>query len=355
MTATTAVRDDRAFCSEMLPTVSRTFAICFRLLPEELEHPVLVAYLLCRIADTFEDTATIAASERARLLGHFSTCLEEGGPDAAVLRDAFANPRSDEELLVREADAVLREFRRLPAEHRGAIRPWVQEMSSGMAEFVRRQETRRGTELEALTTVEDLEQYCYYVAGTVGHMLTALFKLHHGPKDADRFAHLSALATSFALGLQLTNIIKDVGDDRRRGWSFIPLQLCEVAGIRPEDLQSGRYDDEGRRVMQLLIDKAKRHLHDALDYTVTVPRRHAGIRQFCLTSLYFAVQTLRLAERDERLLDPHHKVKITRRAVFLTVRMTKVVARSNLLVRLYFRWLAGHRWVRTPYAAAPAS
>ncbi len=340
----TTAANDRAFCDAMLPKVSRTFAICVRLLPRNLEHPVLIAYLLCRIADTIEDSTTLAAAEQDRLFAHFSGCLNEGGPDAEPLREAFADTGTDEELLAREADTVLREFRALPSEQQDAVRPWVQEMCAGMAEFTRRAEDRPGAHLEALGTVEELDRYCYYVAGTVGHLLTELFALHGGTVGSERHDRLRVLSTSFGLGLQLTNIIKDVADDRARGWSFVPRQLCEVAGIRPEDLQDERFSEAGRRVMLLLIDKAKRHLDDALEYTTTLPRAEYGIRLFCLTSLYFAVRTLHLAERDHRLLDPHHKVKITRGQVYRTIVATRLVAPSNLLVRTYFRRLAGAGW-----------
>ncbi len=343
----------REFCASMLPKVSRTFAVCIRLLPADLEHPVLVAYLLCRIADTFEDTTRLPVDQRVHLLDHFSRALDDDASQADELRQAFAEPQSDEELLVREAGVVLQEYRTLAVAQRAAIRPWVQEMCRGMAEFVQRE--RVGHTLAALSTVDELERYCYYVAGTVGHLLTALFKVHYRLGDEDRFVHLKSLATSFGLGLQLTNIIKDVGDDQRRGWSFVPSQLCERAGIRPEDLHDDRVGAQARTVMQVLIDKAKGHLRDALEYSTTLPRRDSGVRQFCLTSLYFAVQTLRLAEQDARLLHPHHKVKITRDDVFRTVRMTRVVAPSNLLIRWYFRMLAGPRWDATSPRPAPTS
>ncbi len=348
----TTAANDRAFCDAMLPKVSRTFAICVRLLPRDLEHPVLIAYLLCRIADTIEDSTTLAAAEQDRLFAHFSSCLDDGGPDAEPLREAFADAGTDEELLARQADTVLREFRALPSEQQDAVRPWVQEMCAGMAEFARRAEDGPGAHLEALGTVEELDRYCYYVAGTVGHLLTELFALHSGTDGGERHDRLRALSTSFGLGLQLTNIIKDVADDRARGWSFVPRQLCEVAGIRPEDLQDERFSEAGHRVMLLLIDKAKRHLDDALEYATTLPRAEYGIRLFCLTSLYFAVRTLHLAERDHRLLDPHHKVKITRGQVYRTIVATRLVAPSNLLIRTYFRRLAGAGWDER-YAEAP--
>jgi len=107
---------EREFCEGMLPKVSRTFAVCIRLLPDDLEHAVLVAYLLCRVADTIEDSPYLEPCERTRLLEAFGRCLDPEGADAALLRDTFESVSSDEELLAREADTVLAEFRRLPVE-----------------------------------------------------------------------------------------------------------------------------------------------------------------------------------------------------------------------------------------------
>lgn len=340
--------DARDFCYAMLPKVSRTFAICIRLLPRELEYPVLVAYLLCRIADTIEDSTRLTADAKVRLLARFRDGLNPNGSALDPLVEAFAAPIRDEERLAHHAPLVLAEFLALPAAQRDAIRPWVREMCDGMAEFVARGRTPGGG-LEALATVEELDRYCYFVAGTVGHLLTALFQLHSRLGNTRR-GGLEELAASFGLGLQLTNIVKDVADDRRRGWSFVPRQLCQLAGISPEELHEGTHRDQARHVMHLLIEKAKGHLLDALEYSTRLPRRAYGIRLFCLTSLYFAVRTLRLAEGDPRLLDPHHKVKITRGQVWRTVAMTRVLAPINVFVRAYFRWLAGRDWWGRPAA-----
>ena len=336
---------DRAYCRGILPRVSRTFALCIPLLPAGLEYATLVAYLVCRVADTIEDAVSLAPETKASLLNTWARALEDGGPGESLLGTPFPSPASDDERLVNDADIVLREFHRLPPSHREAVRPWVREMCSGMAEFVRRPPGGIGT-------VEDLDRYTYYVAGTVGHLLTRLFRLHDPRPAAGRYERLEALATSFGRGLQLTNIIKDVADDRRRGFSFIPHQLCLLAGIRPEELQDARRSSEARRVLLTLIEKAKRHLTDALAYSTTLPRRLYGVRLFCLTSLFFAVRTLRLAERDAKLLDPAHKAKISRADVYRTLATTRLIAPSNALVRAYFRLLAGARWPAA--AAAPA-
>ncbi len=314
-----------------------------------------MAYLLCRIADTIEDSMTLDPASKARLLQAFGHALGDPTDDAEAVRAAFPDPVTDEEQLAHHADLVLRELRRLPAPQQRAVRPWVQDMSRGMAEFAQRKGQSGTSHLEALGTVAELDRYCYIVAGTVGHLLTELFHLHAGSRSRARYDRLKAHATSFGLGLQLTNIIKDVTDDRRRGWSFVPRELCQLAGITPDELHDGRHLSAATQVMHLLIAKAKSHLLDALEYSTSLSRRQYGVRLFCLTSLYFAVQTLRLAERDDRLLDPDHKVKITRPEVLHTIAMSRIVAPSNVAVRWYFHRLAGPAWHRVPTPAVPAS
>jgi len=329
-----------AYCSDMLPKVSRTFALCIRLLPRDLEPPVLIAYLLCRIADTIEDAADLTGSEKASLLTHFSSCLDDEGLDVGPLLSRFENPRTDEEELASQADVVLAEFRRLPSFQRSAIQPWVQEMCSGMAGFAEDHQEGDAESPRVLATVNDLERYCYFVAGTVGHLLTDLFASVRLAVTPRHYAQLKPLATSFGLGLQLTNIIKDVADDRRRGWSFVPQELCDEAGVRPGDLHDPDRGRQAHQAMQALIQKAREHLKDALEYCTRLPHSEYRVRLFCLTSLYFAARTLRLAGHDARLLDPTHKVKITRGEVYRTVATTAVIASSNTLVRAYFKLLA---------------
>jgi farnesyl-diphosphate farnesyltransferase len=329
---------DREFCRAILPKVSRTFALGIRLLPTPLEHAVRTSYLLCRIADTLEDAPHLPAPRKQELLDGFRECLDRPDADGAAVAAAFPAPATHEETLVHECGRVLQTFRALSPEERDAVRPWVQEMARGMAEFAARRGTREG--LAALASVAELDRYCYYVAGTVGHLLTGLFRIHHRRMSAGRYRRLEGLATSFGLGLQLTNIIKDVADDRRRGWSFVPRDLCEVAGVRPDDLQDPSHGSEARQVMAALIAKAKTHLGDALAYCTTLPAAAYRIRIFCLTSLYFAIRTLRVAERDPRLLDPGHKVKITRGEVYRTVAATHLIAPFDPLVRGYYLHLA---------------
>src|SRR3954464_5598457 len=64
------------FCREILPAVSRTFALSIRLLPGELGAAVRDAYLLCRIADTIEDAPDLPADDKAALLDRLAACFD---------------------------------------------------------------------------------------------------------------------------------------------------------------------------------------------------------------------------------------------------------------------------------------
>ena len=78
------IREAERFGREILPAVSRTFALSVQLLRGDLGRSVLCAYLLCRIADTIEDDAHATPEDKARLLGEFLR-----GLDAAATADAF--------------------------------------------------------------------------------------------------------------------------------------------------------------------------------------------------------------------------------------------------------------------------
>lgn len=335
---------DAAFCQRMLPLVSRTFAACIGLLPRRLSYEVLIAYLLCRIADTIEDAPELSNGEKHRLLHDFAQRLDAGTLDEIAQTFAQLEHIGPDQELVIHGDRVLREYRNLRPASQAAIAPWVVEMCHGMADFscdARLQPSTSG--MQALMDLSDLDRYCYFVAGTVGHLLTELFAIHHPRLTRRHYSRMKSLATSFGLGLQLTNIIKDVADDSQRGWSFVPRRLCEELGTSPETLLDPAHEQAAKAVMAQLIAKAQAHLDDALAYCQAIPRSAYRIRLFCLTPLYFAVRTLTRARHDPRLLDPQHKVKISRTEVYRTLRTSALVAPTNTMVSGYYRRLLAQR------------
>ena len=106
-------------------------------------------------------------------------------------------------------------------------------MANGMGQFQLR------AEKQGLQSLDELDQYCYYVAGVVGQMLTRLFCLHSAAVAKNHDA-LMALAISFGQGLQMTNILKDVWEDYQLGACWLPRQLFAEEGFDLRDLSTGR-------------------------------------------------------------------------------------------------------------------
>ena len=176
-----STRDDdprrgcRAVRREILPAVSRTFALSIRLLPGALGRAVRTAYLLCRIADTIEDEPRMPASEKAVLFDELLRCFDD--PAAADEFPAAASTASQGEpadvRLANHADLVFALYRVPASATQAHVRRWVGEMIVGMRKFVLLYP--HGIRIQSL---EEYKEYCYYVAGTVGYLLTDLWHEH---------------------------------------------------------------------------------------------------------------------------------------------------------------------------------
>ena len=306
------IREAARFAHEILPSVSRTFAISIRFLPGTLGTAVCTAYLLCRIADTVEDDGTTAPERRAELLEQFLRTLED-----AEAADAFpslaASLKGDAAhlTLVSRTDLVLVLFRTLPPETRARVAHWVREMGAGMAKFVRAYPA--GIRIQ---TVAEYKEYCYYVAGTVGFMLTDLWHLHAHAVGQREFDRLSAKCQAFGEALQTVNILKDIAWDAEHENSiYIPAQELAAQGSGHETLLSPSHLEKNHKAVARFIELARADLDDALEYILMIPRRSFAVRAFCVLPLLFAYATLRDLSRSRAMLTPGGAVKISRREV----------------------------------------
>ncbi len=291
------LHDDIAYCRGVLPGVSRTFALGIERLGEPLRDEVGIAYLVCRVLDTIEDTTSLPPVARAGLLDRSAVELAHprlAGSCAEAIRALFAEPALDgpDHRLCRSADRVVRALHAMRPEAVDAMRRSLREMGEGMAATVRRELGGDGFQLD---TMADLERYCYYVAGTVGHLLTNLFALDRPAIRGAVEARLRAREVSFGLGLQVTNIIKNVTDDVARGVAYVPRFLFDRAGIDLETLVADPADPRGRKVTAGLVEHTLPWLDQALEYTLAIPRSERDLRQFCALPLLLAVRTLALA------------------------------------------------------------
>lgn len=281
----------------LLERTSRTFALSIPPLPDDLRRQVTIAYLLFRIADTFEDAAAWTVEQRTAALDDFIRLLREGDRAEAerlARRWVAAKPATHAGYLqlLEAVPAVLADFLTLPRAAVDTIREHVIRSAEGMAGWVER--TRDG-ELR-LTGVDDLRAYCYTVAGIVGEMLTELFLI--GARQLDPVAsYLKARATLFGEGLQLVNILKDSAADRAEGRSYLPegVDVAEVFALARADLVA------------------------ASEYILALQRAHAplGIIKFTAVPVQLAWASLAKIEKN----GPGSK--IGRTEVFLLIRQVE--------------------------------
>lgn len=315
---------------DMLRAASRTFAIGIERLPGGLGDAVMVAYLLLRVSDYLEDNQDMPPDRKVALLKLWDDVLA-GEADVETLTSQFAavDPGNPDAIVAEHAADVIARLRALPPEVQTPIVKNVRDSTQGMARWV-----ARGP---VVGDEADMDDYMHEVAGRVGYLLTHLFawysyyiRLH---KDM-----LMPLAREFGLALQTVNVIRGLREDYERGWIFVPETFCKAVNISREQLFQPEHRPEAMRVLDMLADKAERHLRAALAYLKALPPWQHSIRLFCIFPLMFAVRTLAISRKNHDVLES--EAKITREEVARIVRDSTLWGWSNLWLEHYYRQLS---------------
>lgn len=326
-----AASDDE-FQAVLLEGVSRTFALTIPQLPLGLYKEVANAYLLCRIVDTVEDEVSLSAEQKEHFCLRFIEVVKTGEGAASFASDL--SPLLSEQtipaehILVQLTERVIQITRSFAPEQIDALLYCVDAMAKGMPGY-------QSMDLSGgLATMKDMNEYCYYVAGCVGEMLAKLF-CHYSPEINQHREELLALSTSFGQGLQMTNILKDIWDDAKRGVCWLPQDVFTEVGFDLKDLNTSESTPEFRLGLEHLLSTAQGHLKDAMTYTLIIPSHEVGMRNFCLWAIGMAVLTLNEIQQHLDFNDSS-QVKITRKKVKATILTTKIIGRNNWLLSAAF-------------------
>lgn len=228
-----------AHCRQLLAGGSKSFHAASMLLPRRIAAPATALYAFCRVADDEIDLSQSKPAAMVRLTARLDAAYAGTPQDDPVDRafaavvDQFSIPRTLPEALLEGLawDAVGRRYEDMPA----------------------------------------LEAYATRVAGTVGAMMTLLM----GVRDTDAIAR----ACDLGLGMQLTNIARDVGEDAREGRLYLPLAWLREEGIAPaEFLAAPAFTPAVARLVARLLAAADRHYSRAAAGIFLLPRDcRAGI------------------------------------------------------------------------------
>jgi farnesyl-diphosphate farnesyltransferase len=326
----------------LLRTASRTFALSIERLPGVVGEAMCLAYLLLRVSDFLEDNDYMPAARKVALLQLWDRILAgderpealtphlaEGWPAA---RPPFPGDDPDAQV-AHQVVEVMAKVRALPPAVQTQMLIHVRDSTLGMARWV-----ERGPDISQEL---DMDDYMFEVAGRVGYLVTDIFAWYSGFIRA-RLSALMPLAREFGLALQTVNIIRGLRKDYERGWIFVPDSFCAAVNLNRADLFKPEYERQALLVVDMVSDKAERHLNAAMEYVKALPPWLHTLRLACIWPMLFAARTLALSRHNVNVLVG--EVKMTRDEVKTIVRDTTLFGWSN-------RWLDGYyRRLQTPPA-----
>jgi phytoene synthase len=204
-------------CEAVTSLHSKSFTMATRFLPREKRRAVRALYAFCRVTDDIVDCA--CDDRAARLAAWRSTALSPHPPPGDLVATAWADTRARYAIPTRYAEQLI-------------------------------EGVERDLHQKRYATFTDLAAYSYSVASTVGLMSMHIIG----------FAGPAAIAYAIKLGvaLQLTNILRDVGEDWRAGRVYLPADELAAYGLTNDDLARGKVDDRWRSFVRFQITRTRR-------------------------------------------------------------------------------------------------
>lgn len=205
-------------CAAVAKEHSKSFFMATALLPQEKREAVRVLYAFCRIVDDIVDEST----------------AEDRDVQLAYWRSVVAGLRAPE-----DGDMIAKAWLYIMRKHHIPAR-YALQLIDGVA---------RDLGQVRYETFEDLSTYCYGVASTVG--LMSMYIIGFRSTEALRYA------INLGVALQLTNILRDVGEDARNGRVYLPAQELQAFGISEAELLEGKLSPKWLEFMKYQIFRVR--------------------------------------------------------------------------------------------------
>jgi len=327
---------------DLLSKVSRSFYLTLAVLPVSVRTQVGLAYLFARAADTITDTDLIEQSERIIHLKNFQKLFTLDTIDWEIVQSIQVALISHqalpaERILLERLDDCFQVYLECGLSDRTRINDLMTTLTKGMEMDL---ELFRGGTTEnplSLETQEDLNRYIYYVAGCVGEYWTNLMCTHLSSLSNWDVKQMSSIGISFGKGLQLTNIVKDMAKDLRRGRCYIPTSVLKTAGLSPNDILQPESWHSFQPILNHLIQQAVEYLDQGWKYTMAIPRSEIRLRLACMWPILLGGETLKLVQNSPHLLNPDCQVKVTRGCVYKIIGLTTITGGSDFVGTIYWK------------------
>ncbi|MBT7983468.1 MAG: squalene/phytoene synthase family protein [Akkermansiaceae bacterium] len=219
----------KEFGEKMIASVSRSFYLSLRFLPSEMRGTASLAYLLARATDTVADTSALPEGDRVESLEAMGLAINGGG-EALNVDPSFlkAGISEGEKMLLQKWQHCLEWLQSLNESRQLAIRKVMRSIIKGQSDDLR---NFSGNDFAALNTEEELDQYTYDVAGSVGVFWTEIGFDAYGSDFAElEYKEMTSLGENYGKGLQLLNILRDFPEDIASGRCYFPGPFSDQDG-----------------------------------------------------------------------------------------------------------------------------
>ena len=238
------------YCADKCRSSGSSFTVSFRFLPEPKRRAMTALYAFCREVDDVVDECSDAGVAR-------TTLNWWRGEVAAIYGGTPQHP------VCQALVPIVKQFN-LPQEH-------LLEIIDGM---------EMDLDQPRYADFKSLQLYCYRVASVVGLLTVEIFG--YTDRQTLKYAH------DLGIAFQLTNIIRDVGEDARRNRIYLPMDELQQFGVTAADILNANETDNFHKLMAFQIERARRYYRQAFDHLPAADRK-AQRSGLIMAAIYQAV------------------------------------------------------------------
>jgi farnesyl-diphosphate farnesyltransferase len=297
----------------LLERTSRSFYPTLKYLPKKIRGQIGLLYLLARVADTIADSKHGETEVLLEALGAYNEVAQGRSqtlPDFMELAEAQTNEHEAE--LLRNVDDVVEGLKDYEQGDQQRILSCLDIIIGGqILDLQRFGMAKEGGSISSLTTDLELDDYAFRVAGCVGVFWTEMSLAHLiklSPEDEKIFQEKGV---RFGKALQMINILRDIPEDLRFGRCYIPSEVLQEHGLKPEDLMDETNLESFRPVYDAYLDLTNEHLEAATDYIRMIPEKQFRLKASTMLPVLIGQRTVTLL-RTGNILNSEERIKVTR-------------------------------------------
>jgi farnesyl-diphosphate farnesyltransferase len=297
----------------LLERTSRSFYPTLKYLPKKIRGQIGLLYLLARVADTIADSKhgeTEVLLEALSAYNEVAQGRSQTLPDFMELAEAQTNEHEAE--LLRNVDDVVEGLKDYDQGDQQRILSCLDIIIGGqILDLQRFGMAKEGGSISSLTTDLELDDYAFRVAGCVGVFWTEMSLAHLiklSPEDEKIFQEKGV---RFGKALQMINILRDIPEDLRFGRCYIPSEVLQEHGLKPEYLMDETNLESFRPVYDAYLDLTNEHLEAATDYIRMIPEKQFRLKASTMLPVLIGQRTVTLL-RTGNILNSEERIKVTR-------------------------------------------